>query len=127
MVISTPLVAFRALPAIVLGGLDSVKGALIGGLAIGIGKVANGSIIMVENIFRVLKEKKGQGTTRQLTAEGAHDVGTHLFSANLIILLVFLLCSVALVARAVNLQIIDTEFPVPPMGKPASVRASISG
>ena len=33
----------------------------IGGLAIGIGKVANGSIIMVENIFRVLKEKKGPG------------------------------------------------------------------
>lgn len=32
----------------------------IGGLAIGIGKIANGSIIMVENIFRVLQDKKAQ-------------------------------------------------------------------
>ncbi len=62
----------------------------IGGLAIGIGKVANGSIIMVENIFRVLKEKKGQGSTLDLTAEAAKDVGRYLFSANLIIILVFI-------------------------------------
>lgn len=62
----------------------------IGGLAIGIGKVANGSIIMVENIFRVLKEKKGQGSTLELTSEAARDVGKYLFSANLIIILVFL-------------------------------------
>ena len=62
----------------------------IGGLAIGIGKVANGSIIMVENIFRVLKEKKGQASTLELTSEAARDVGKFLFSANLIIILVFL-------------------------------------
>jgi len=62
----------------------------IGGLAIGIGKVANGSIIMVENIFRVLKEKKGQASTLELTSEAARDVGRYLFSANLIIILVFL-------------------------------------
>jgi cobalt-zinc-cadmium resistance protein CzcA len=62
----------------------------IGGLAIGIGKVANGSIIMVENIFRVLKEKKGQASTLELTSEAARDVGKYLFSANLIIILVFL-------------------------------------
>ncbi len=62
----------------------------IGGLAIGIGKVANGSIIMVENIFRVLKEKKGQASTLELTSEAAKDVGRYLFSANLIIILVFL-------------------------------------
>jgi cobalt-zinc-cadmium resistance protein CzcA len=62
----------------------------IGGLAIGIGKVANGSIIMVENIFRVLKEKKGQASTLELASEAARDVGKHLFSANLIIILVFL-------------------------------------
>ncbi len=53
----------------------------IGGLAIGIGKVANGSIIMVENIFRVLKEKKGQASTLELTSEAARDVGKYLFSA----------------------------------------------
>ena len=62
----------------------------IGGLAIGIGKVANGSIIMVENIFRVLKEKKGQASTLELTSEAARDVGKYLFSANMIIILVFL-------------------------------------
>ena len=62
----------------------------IGGLAIGIGKMANGSIIMVENIFRVLNEKKGQASTQDLTMEASKDVGTYLFSANLIIILVFL-------------------------------------
>jgi cobalt-zinc-cadmium resistance protein CzcA len=62
----------------------------IGGLAIGIGKIANGSIIMVENIYRVLQEKKGQGSTIALTAEAAKDVGKFLFSANIIIILVFL-------------------------------------
>lgn len=62
----------------------------IGGLAIGIGKIANGSIIMVENIYRVLQEKKGQAPTLVLTAEAAKDVGKYLFSANIIIILVFL-------------------------------------
>jgi cobalt-zinc-cadmium resistance protein CzcA len=62
----------------------------IGGLAIGIGKVANGSIIMVENIYRVLGEKKGQSSTLELTSEAAKDVGKYLFSANLIIILVFI-------------------------------------
>jgi branched-chain amino acid transport system permease protein len=45
VVISTPLVAFRALPAIVLGGLDSVKGALIGGIAIGCAEVFAGQYL----------------------------------------------------------------------------------
>lgn len=45
VVISTPLVAFRALPAIVLGGLDSVKGALVGGLIIGCAEVFAGQYI----------------------------------------------------------------------------------
>ncbi|MGB7294699.1 MAG: CusA/CzcA family heavy metal efflux RND transporter, partial [Candidatus Aminicenantales bacterium] len=62
----------------------------IGGLAIGIGKMANGSIIMVENIDRVMREKKGTASTRILTSEAARDVGRYLFSANLIIILVFL-------------------------------------
>ena len=62
----------------------------IGGLAIGIGKMANGSIIMVENIDRVIREKKRSASIRALTAEAAKDVGRFLFSANLIIILVFL-------------------------------------
>ncbi|MGB9005435.1 MAG: efflux RND transporter permease subunit, partial [Candidatus Aminicenantales bacterium] len=61
----------------------------IGGLAIGIGKMANGSIIMVENIFRVLKEKKDRASSQALVAEAAKEVGKYLFSASLIIILVF--------------------------------------
>jgi cobalt-zinc-cadmium resistance protein CzcA len=83
---------FSILIAFVLMDIFGIKLTVmsIGGLAIGIGKVANGSILMVENIFRVLKEKKGQATTLELTSEAAKDVGKHLFSANLIIILVFL-------------------------------------
>jgi len=62
----------------------------IGGLAIGLGKVANGSIIMVENIYRVLSERRGEGSTLELTSKAAREVGTDLFAANIIILLVFL-------------------------------------
>jgi len=83
---------FSILIALVLMNIFGIKLTVmsIGGLAIGIGKVANGSIIMVENIFRVLKDKKGQGSTLDLTREAAEDVGSYLFSANLIIILVFL-------------------------------------
>jgi len=37
--------AFRALPAVILGGLDSVVGALIGGLAIGLSEVFAGAYL----------------------------------------------------------------------------------
>lgn len=43
--VTTALVAFRALPAIILGGLDSVKGALIGGLAIGVAEIFAGEYL----------------------------------------------------------------------------------
>lgn len=38
----TALLAFRAFPAIILGGLDSVVGAVIGGLAVGLAEAAAG-------------------------------------------------------------------------------------
>lgn len=41
----TVLVAFRALPAVILGGLDSVKGALIGGLLIGLAEIFAGQYL----------------------------------------------------------------------------------
>jgi CzcA family heavy metal efflux pump len=90
--IASLTIPFSILIALVLMDIFGIDLTVmsIGGLAIGIGKVANGSIIMVENIFRVLKEKKGQATTLQLTSEAAKDVGKYLFSANLIIILVFL-------------------------------------
>jgi len=78
--------------ALVLIDLFSVKLTVmsIGGLAIGIGKVANGSILMIENIHRVLAERKEGEASRELIAVAAKDVGRFLFSANLIIVLVFL-------------------------------------
>ncbi len=39
---ATSALAFRALPAVILGGLDSVVGALIGGLAVGLAEVLAG-------------------------------------------------------------------------------------
>ncbi len=90
--IASLTIPFSLLIALVLMGIFNINLTVmsIGGLAIGIGKIANGSIIMVENIYRVLREKKGQASTLDLTAEAAHDVGKYLFSANLIIILVFL-------------------------------------
>lgn len=41
----TALVAFRALPAVILGGLDSVQGALIGGLLIGSAEIYAGQYL----------------------------------------------------------------------------------
>jgi len=90
--IASLTIPFSILIALVLMDIFNIKITVmsIGGLAIGIGKVANGSIIMVENIYRVLKEKKGQADTLELTSDAARDVGRYLFSANLIIILVFL-------------------------------------
>ncbi len=90
--IASLTIPFSILIALVIMQIFGVKLTVmsIGGLAIGIGKVANGSIIMVENIYRVLQEKKGTAPLCDLTAEAAKDVGNHLFSANLIIILVFL-------------------------------------
>ena len=90
--IASLTIPFSILIALVLMDIFGIKLTVmsIGGLAIGIGKVANGSIIMVENIFRVLREKKGKASTLELTSEAALDVGKYLFSANLIIILVFL-------------------------------------
>jgi cobalt-zinc-cadmium resistance protein CzcA len=90
--IASLTIPFSILIALVLMDLFGIKLTVmsIGGLAIGIGKVANGSIIMVENIYRVLLEKKGKAPICTLTAEAAQDVGNALFSANLIIILVFI-------------------------------------
>jgi cobalt-zinc-cadmium resistance protein CzcA len=90
--IASLTIPFSILIALILMHIFGIKLTVmsIGGLAIGIGKMANGSIIMVENIFRVLKEKKGTAPPLELISEAAKDVGKYLFSASLIIILVFL-------------------------------------
>ncbi len=90
--IASLTIPFSILIALILMSFFKVNLTVmsIGGLAIGIGKMANGSIIMVENICRVLNEKKGQAPPIALISEAAKDVGKFLFSASLIIILVFL-------------------------------------
>ncbi len=60
----------------------------LGGLAIGIGKMANSSVIMVENIYRILQQKE-MGILKGVL-EGAKEVGRLIFEATIIIILVFL-------------------------------------
>ncbi|HSP91471.1 MAG TPA: efflux RND transporter permease subunit, partial [Vicinamibacterales bacterium] len=87
--LTIPLSIAIALILMDLGGV-ALTVRSIGGRAIGIGKMANGSIIMVENIYRVQRERAGQDSPTALTLEGAGEVGPYLVSANLLILLVFL-------------------------------------
>jgi cobalt-zinc-cadmium resistance protein CzcA len=90
--IASLTIPFSILIALVIMDLFGVKLTVmsIGGLAIGIGKMANGSIIMVENIHRLLGEKCDRASPMEIVAEAAKDVGKFLFSASLIIILVFL-------------------------------------
>ncbi len=85
-------IPFSILIAIIAMDLFHVKLTVmsIGGLAIGIGKMANGSIIMVENIVRLLGERRDPAASHKIIAEAAMEVGRYLFSASLIIILVFL-------------------------------------
>ncbi|MFH1765275.1 MAG: efflux RND transporter permease subunit, partial [Gemmatimonadota bacterium] len=87
--LTIPLSIFIALIILALSGVDLTVMSM-GGLAIGVGKVASGTIIMVENIVRVRRERDGEGSALELTFEAAKDVGTHLFATSLIIILVFL-------------------------------------
>ena len=43
--LETQFIAFRALPAVILGGLDSVQGALVGGLIIGLAEITAGQYL----------------------------------------------------------------------------------
>ncbi|MDH4270579.1 MAG: CusA/CzcA family heavy metal efflux RND transporter [Candidatus Aminicenantes bacterium] len=89
--IASLTIPFSILIALVLMDIFGVGLTVmsIGGLAIGIGKMANGSIIMVENIFRVLKESQNSVSSQEIVAKAAKEVGKYLFSASLIIILVF--------------------------------------
>ncbi|HCS48171.1 MAG TPA: CusA/CzcA family heavy metal efflux RND transporter, partial [Candidatus Aminicenantes bacterium] len=90
--IASLTIPLSILMSLVLMDLFGIKLTVmsIGGLAIGIGKMANGSIIMVENIFRVLGENKELPGRQEFISVAAKEVGKYLFSASLIIILVFL-------------------------------------
>jgi len=66
----------------------SINVMSLGGLAIGVGKMANSSIIMVENIYLRLQERRQERW--QVVLQAAQEVGPHIFSATAIIILVFI-------------------------------------
>ncbi len=87
--LTIPISIFISLIIMHMFGVSLTVMAL-GGLAIGIGKMANGSVIMVENICRAVAVGDKKSSILSLTAKGAKEVGSFLFSANLIIIFVFL-------------------------------------
>lgn len=66
----------------------------LGGLAIGVGKMANSSIFVVENIYRKLLENRNKPEAERTSVlrvcyNSTREIAPALFSANLIIFLVF--------------------------------------
>src|SRR3989338_6322989 len=63
----------------------------LGGLAIAIGMMVDGSVVMVENIFRHLSEKSGHEKNRiQVILEAANEVAKPIVFGIMIIIIVFL-------------------------------------
>jgi len=87
--LTIPISVLFSLVLMYVGGVSLTIMAL-GGLAIGVGKMASGSVIMVENAYKHLQGGEQDASPLSLTARGAKEVGPYLFSANLIIILVFL-------------------------------------
>jgi len=85
--LTIPISVLFALVLMHLGGVSLTVMAL-GGLAIGIGKMAAGSVIMVENICKVSQEARRPWL--EAARVGAREIGPYLFSANVIIVVVFL-------------------------------------
>ncbi len=84
-----PTSIFFSLALMHLGNVSLTVMAL-GGLAIGIGEVAGGSVIMVESIYKRFETGEAGASPLQLAAMGAKEVGPYLTPANVIIVLVFL-------------------------------------
>jgi len=63
----------------------------LGGLAIAIGMMVDGSVVMVENIYRLLSERRGEKLSRStLVLDAAKEVAQPLVFGILIIIIVFL-------------------------------------
>jgi len=84
-----PVSILFALSLLYFGGVSLTVMAL-GGLAIGIGEMAGGSVIMVESIHKQFRTGKHDASPLELASVGAKEVGRYLTPANVIIVLVFL-------------------------------------
>ena len=85
--IVTPLVTFIAMNQLGL----SANLMSLGGLAIAIGLMVDGSVVVVENAFRLLGERKGRTTSRvRVVMTAAQEVATPVLFGVGIIILVFL-------------------------------------
>lgn len=63
----------------------------LGGMAVAIGMMVDGSVVMVENVYRLLSEHRGQSINRhQLVLQAAREVGRPVVFGILIIIIVFL-------------------------------------
>lgn len=85
--IVTPLVTFIAMNQLGI----SANLMSLGGLAIAIGLMVDGSVVVVENAFRLLGERKGRATSRvKVVMTAAQEVATPVLFGVGIIVLVFL-------------------------------------
>lgn len=92
-VLTIPYSIFIAILMMWLFGI-TINVMSLGGLAIGIGKMANSSIFVIENIYRKLLENKGKTpeerrSSLRISFEATKEIAPSLLAANLIIFLVF--------------------------------------
>jgi cobalt-zinc-cadmium resistance protein CzcA len=90
VIISLPLSALVAFIAMRYVGMSANLMSL-GGLAIGIGMMVDGSVVMIENIFRHMEERQDEDVTLpRLVGEAAREVAKPIAFAIAIIIIVFL-------------------------------------
>ncbi len=90
VIASLPLSVLAAFIAMRLSGLSANLMSL-GGLAIGIGMMVDGSVVMIENIFRHMEERKEEDISLlRLVSEAAREVARPVVFAIGIIIIVFL-------------------------------------
>jgi cobalt-zinc-cadmium resistance protein CzcA len=90
VIISLPLCALIAVICMGYSGLSANLMSL-GGIAIGIGMLCDGSIVMVENIYRHLSDPANRNRERfAVILNAAHEVGRPIVFAIAIIIIVFL-------------------------------------
>ncbi len=90
VVVSLPLSVLVAFIAMNFVGLSANLMSL-GGLAIGIGMMVDGSVVMIENIFRHMEERAQEDISlARLVSEAAREVAQPIVFAMAIIIIVFL-------------------------------------